>query len=370
MEKIKFTLTAAYCKKLFAPLFLTINRSTVLPILEDILICKKGDSVFFTSSDLETFSSVFVLAVNECPDFSFCLSAYVIKDFLSNAIDRDVLFDGDSKKITISSGGFSLSTVPDHYFEYPKEPELVDTNKFTVRSFDFLTNISNAIPFCSNDDLRPAMTGVLIKDEKGKLTIVSTNAHILYFKSFMDTPEPASKCEMIIPEKSCRVIVSMFKGVNSDIIISFAKTHVEFSSYGKRVVCRIIDAGFPDYRVVIPKNDLNFYFKRKQLVAFLKLSERFVNKSTGQINIQIENGSARAVGGDSDFTIEFDYTLPVYNQSENWSLFAFTLNIKFLTTLIKVNKLEEFVKISHSGMSMKGLTVDDSMIIMPLMLNS
>jgi len=371
MSNIKFSISVKYFKKLLQPLFITINKTSVFPITEYFLITKVDDFISFYATDLETVSKVTMVAKNECPDFSICLNSFLIKDFIYNSVDDDIFFEGNEKEIVISSGGFSLSIVPEKSGQYPKEP-VVEGVKATFKSFDLVSCIKAAIGFCSNDDLRPAMTGVYLHDDNGDLMIVATDAHKMYYKAICKTPAALTGIKAIIPYKSCRVFLSMF--MNEDITITAPEKHehltyISFSSYGKQLICRVIDANFPSYKVVIPKNNFSFYLKRKQLVAFLKLSVRFVNKSTNQLNLKIESDAIVAKGGDDDFLHSFLYKLPVYNKSTDHIDYEFAINVKFLMVLINVSKGEEFVKINHSGKMMGAIIVDDTMLLMPLMLN-
>jgi len=365
MQKVSFQLNAADCKKLFKPLFMTINSSAVLPILEDIRVCNNG-SLEFSATDLETITKVsFERSIPT--NFDICIDGQTIKKMIDNAIENIISFNGDEYGIKMKSGGFTAKVAPDFSEQYPKEVELGETKSFTIDVKDFMPLVKTALSFVSNDDLRPSMTGVCIHDRNGKLFIAATDAHRMYWKEITKTPETMKGCKMIIPAKALRIAVEMFK--KGSIKISEGEHRVSFSCEESEINTRKIDSRYPDYEVVIPRDmPISFYLMRKQLVAFLKISAHFTNRSTNQTEMIVSQTSIKAHGEEMDFGLEFNYDLPVYNAKPKFEPFHFAMNLKFLLQLVSQTN-DEYVKIEHTGNALKAFIIDDSMLLMPLMTN-
>src|ERR1700748_3052139 len=77
-------------KKLLSPLFSVVNSTTVLPILEDVMILKNGNDLSFTASDLENTLILDVSPVHQEGDIRFCLKGQVLKQFLNNSLSETV----------------------------------------------------------------------------------------------------------------------------------------------------------------------------------------------------------------------------------------------------------------------------------------
>lgn len=366
-QKVSFQLNATDCKKLFKPLYQTIQYSTVLPILETIRVVNNG-SLQFITTDLETVTKL-IFEKSIPTNFDLCIDGRTIQKILQNSIEPIVSFTGDEYKLKIKSGDFNVKVNPEHSENYPKEPVIENEKSFTIDVKDLFPLIKIALSFVSNDDLRPAMTGVCVHDVSGKLWIAATDAHRLFWKVITKTPDTMKDVSMIIPAKSLRLCLEMFK--SGSVQISESANHVRFSNDTKELVSRKIDVRYPDYRVVTPsKADMpvSFNLIRKQLISFLKISNHFTNKSTGQLSMMVSPDKIKASGGDLDFSIEFEYTLPVYNVNKQFESFEFAMNINFLLQLIMQSD-DEYVKIDHSGGATKAFIIDDCMLLMPLMLN-
>jgi len=367
--KVNFSLEAVTAKKLFTPLFATINHSTVLPILEDVLIENNG-VLSFTATDLENILRIEQSSSGK-EEFKVCLRAKKLRQMLANSIEPNITFTGDNEKLKIKSGDFNLSTILENADNYPKTPMLDETIKIVFDTKDILPFIEKAIPFISNDDLRPAMTGICFNDWKGHLYITATDAHRLYYYPIMKTPETFKGASFIISHKSSKLLILAFKN-KEQVILEYEaknKNHIRFTSDKTILSSRLINARYPDYSKVIPTdNALTFNLQRKRLIAFLKIADPFTHQSTHMLKLEVSKDKVMASGGDIDFSDEFSYSLPLYNPSIEFEKFKFAVNTKFLLQALAVSK-DEYVKVNHAMSATKAMLLDDCILLMPLMLN-
>lgn len=364
-----FSISAKESKKLFKPLFSIINATTVLPILEDVMISQNG-VLKLTATDLENV--VIVEYPSESKEIcDFCVPANKLKNFINNSLDDTIDFylHGKEEYISIKSGGCKLKTVTDRVSDFPRLPVLENPTEIKMNGSIIIPSLVNALKFVSNDDLRPAMTGVCLIDYKDELCVVSTDAYRLYWNGVIKTPAFFKGKSMILNQKFVRIAVETFTE-KQDIDISFDANYIVFKSGTTTLFGRLIDARYPDFSVVIPQPfNLTFYLIRKQTVAFLKLAQFFSNKSTFQLNLIVSKDSISAQTKDVDYSEEMEYNIPVFNASCEFDKFEFGVNIKFLQQLLTVNKKEEYIKINHSTSPTKAIIIDDCTLIMPLMLN-
>lgn len=367
MSKTSFTLNAPKSKKVLSPLFSSINLSTVLPILEDVFIQKTGeDTLDFTTTDLENMLTIHAKAPITGNEFSFCLHSRRMREILNNALEENVTFEVLKDKAKITTGGFSLTCGIENSDLYPKKPILEDMKSISMDAKEIISWFRNSLLFVSNDDLRPAMTGVCMIDWKGEIHLVSTDAHRLYFKSIIKTPEALKGMNIIIPKKGVSLFLKAFK--SGSVKISFNQQHIEFKSDTTLLISRLIDARYPQFAAVIPVNDLEFSMQRKQLAAFLKLAAPFVNRSTNQIVFSLDQYGIAVKGGDLDFENELNYKMPIYNVGRVFTPFHFGVNLRFLKEIISITK-DEYCKFLHSGIPTKAMIIDDCSLLMPLMIH-
>lgn len=360
-----FTLSASSVKKKLSPIFSIINYSTVLPILEDVLVTNKG-KLSFTTTDLENELTMQIEPLHQEGDISFCLDGKAFKQLLNNSLSDTLSFRPEGHKIKIKDGDFSLSWPLERVDEYPK-CRVVQSNVITTIDLkDILHHFNNALKFSSDNDLRPALTGVSMLDWNDSIYIVATDAHRLYFGEVMKTPMNLKGVNLIIPKKGVIIILQAFSKGPANI--RFDANNIEFLQGDTRLVSRLIDAKYPEWQNVIPDNDIEFFMNRKQLLSFLKMAYLFVNCSTNKVLLSIDNNGITATGGDLDWDTEFNYKMPIYNCNKKFKAFKFGVNLRFLMTTVSISK-DEYCKFTHSGLPTKAMIIDGCCILMPLMLN-
>lgn len=361
-------LNVASVKGLLSPLFGVVNNSTVLPILEDVLIKKDGNSFSFTTTDLENVLTIRSTPLHSEGDESICVRAKVLRQFLYKSLS-DTFSIGLSKgkdKVVFNNGDFKLSWAADRVDDFPKIPALDNVKEVTIAVKEIKDHFANALIFVSNDDLRPSMTGVCLTDWKGELFVVATDAHRLYFSPIMKTPAALKGIVSIIPKKGIRTFLQTFAKGNVEISIN--GVYIQFKQENKCLISRLIDARYPEWPNVLPDNELEFSMQRKNLLSFLRMAEPFVHGSTKRITLVVNNKGITVSGGDVDWDNEFNYKMPIYNCNKEFPPFRFAVNLKFLMEIASVSK-DEYCKFSHSGLPTKAMIIDDKCLLMPLMTN-
>ena len=95
------------------------------------------------------------------------------------------------------------------------------------------------------------LSGVFFELDKNSITFVATDAHRLvrYTRSDVSCPK---KDSFIVPKKPLNLLKSALPDNDDELNISYNSNHLFVKHGGTELVCRLIDARFPDYKVVIP----------------------------------------------------------------------------------------------------------------------
>src|SRR5450631_1677035 len=140
-----------------------INANTVLPILEDFLFEVEKNKLTVVATDLETVMRV-QLDIEAKDSGKVCIPAKILLDSLKNIADQPLTFTIDKNfgvEITSDNGKYKvMGENPDNF---PKDPSADQTTSFEIPASALATAINKSLFAVSNDDLRPAMTGVLIE---------------------------------------------------------------------------------------------------------------------------------------------------------------------------------------------------------------
>jgi DNA polymerase-3 subunit beta len=246
-------------------------------------------------------------------------------------------------------------------------------NTFSIPSDVLEMGISKTIFATSTDELRPPMTGVLFEIESERLTLVATDAHKLVKFSYLgiDSDENAS---FIVPKKALNLIKSALPD-NAPISVTFNDTNAFFSFGDTRLICRLIDAKYPDYNAVIPVDNPHLLtISKGDFQNSLKRIAIYSNKTTNQVILNIGKEILTLSAQDIDFSNEAIEELNCVFEGEP---FTIGFNAKFLVEMLNVLESDE-VKIELSTPTRAGiLTPADQiegteilMLVMPVMLGN
>lgn len=451
-------------KMLIASIKKTIKKNGVLPVLETVWLT--GKEAVMTDLENDVVIPYATEAKNVCLYNNKLIDVLEMMDTPKMTVDKDFgcEFSEGKRKIKV------LGENPDNFpmiSMYNKHEEARGDqpyNEIGKLGENEMTCLKIAQTFMSNDDLRPAMTGVYfdIKDKVSR--IVATDAHRMFWRDVSTFKEG-----FILPPKAVSLLLhfggnwtvtsdSHFEMKDGKIVIkqptkkeiqpkayfeeaghkfcgdrekklkiyeqayktvyeSFHEfclecciddedcfeqvevpdldkqpgpifkeaTHVMFTREdGVKVISRVIDARFPDYRVVVPPaEDVNakMITDREFLLRELKNAGRFANRSTNQVMFTL-NGCVSVHSSDIDFSEEYDYEFSPGEAEAHFKGFnqklqpndprpepiSIAFNGKMLSEIIHHIPADEPVTLKVISPTKAGL-INEGFLLMPLMLN-
>ncbi len=371
---MKFIVSSSSLLKHLQQISGVINANTVLPILEDFLFEIQGKKLSVTATDLETVMRV-QLDIESKIDGKVCIPAKILMDSLKNIADQPLTFNIDKNygvELTSDNGKYKvMGENPDNF---PKEPAADDTTGFTMTSGALVTAINKTIFAVSGDDLRPAMTGVFFELTKDGVQFVATDAHRLV--RYKRTDAKATKTDsFIVPKKPLNLLKNALPDNDDEINISYNSNHLFVSHGDVQMICRLIDARFPDYKVVIPaENPYHLIVNKHDFQNALRRVSVFSNKSTNQVALSITGSELQMAAQDVDFSFEGNERMNCQYNGEDLQI---AFNAKFLIEMLSAADTDD-VRVELSTPTKAGLVKpteqgegeDLLMLVMPLMLNN
>lgn len=370
---MKFIVSSSTLLKQLQHISGVISANTVLPILEDFLFEIDKSKLTVVATDLETVMKVH-LDIEARDSGKICIPAKILIDSLKNLPDQPLTFTIDkSFGVEITSDNGKYKVMGENPDNFPKEPAAKDANQFTLTSSTLVTAINKTLFAVSNDDLRPAMTGVYFELDKKSITFVATDAHRLvrFRKNNVTCPE---KHSFIVPKKPLNLLKAALPDNEDELKISYNDNHLFIDQGKTELVCRLIDARFPDYKVVIPaENPFKMTVSRSDFQNALRRVSVFSNKSTNQVALTITGAELQLAAQDVDFSFEGNERMNCQYEGEDIQI---AFNAKFLVELLNATSSSEVV-MELSTPTKAGIIVpvekeeDEEllMLAMPLMLN-
>jgi DNA polymerase-3 subunit beta len=351
-----------------------INANTVLPILEDFLFEIERNKLTVVATDLETVMKVH-LEVEAKDNGKVCIPAKILMDSLKNIAEQPLTFTIDKNfGIEITSDNGKYKVMGENPDNFPKEPVADDANSFKMTSSALVSAINKSLFAVSNDDLRPAMTGVFFELDKKGLTCVATDAHRLVKYKRKDVSCPKSDT-FIVPKKPLNLLKTAMPDNDDELTLSYNSNHLFVKHGGTELVCRLIDARFPDYKVVIPAdNPYKLVLNKNDFQSALRRVSIFSNKSTNQVALTISGSELQLAAQDIDFSFEGNERMSCQYDGEDLQI---AFNAKFLIEMLNAAETQDIIiELSTSTKAgiIKPTEMDENedllMLVMPLMLNS
>ncbi len=371
---MKFIVSSSALLKQLQQISGVINSNTVLPILEDFLFEVGKNRLSVVATDLETVMKV-QMEVEANGTGRVCIPAKILVDSLKSIPDQPLTFTIDKNfAVEITSDNGKYKVMGENPDNFPKEPAADDTSSFNMSSSALVTAINKTLFAVSSDDLRPAMTGVFFEMSKDGLQFVATDAHRLvrYKRTDVSCPQNDS---MIVPKKPLSILKSALPFNEDELVINYNSNHLFVQHGTTQLSCRLIDARFPDYKVVIPgDNPYRLLVGKSDFQGALRRVSIFSNKSTNQVVINISGSELQLAAQDVDFSFEGTERMKCQYNGEDLQI---AFNAKFLVEMLNAIEVDE-VTIDLSTPTKAGILKpvgqdegeDLLMLVMPLMLNA
>jgi DNA polymerase-3 subunit beta len=352
----------------------SINPNPVLPILEDFLFDLEDNLLTITATNLET-SIICHVEVLAQEGGSIAVPAKILLDTLRALPDQPVTFtvNEETSGISLKSSYGEYKLAGDKTDDFPQIPEEDEVNTVVLNNSTILNAISKTIFATSNDELRLSMTGVYVQVDFNKIIFVATDAHKLVKYTFGNISSEITS-SFIIPKKGLTLLKNAL-GDDDEVAMSFNKKNVFFTFGDTKVICRLIDAKYPDYNAVIPVDNPNkLVLGRRDFQNSLKRIAIYANKTTNQVILSLTNASLTISAQDLDFSNEATEQLSCNYEGDPMTI---GFNAKFLIEMLGVLESDDIV-VELSTPNRAGILLPSEqeegenllMLVMPVMMSN
>lgn len=361
-----------------------ILSNPVLPILGGVMFTKEENgNILLTASSLEMSARVNLVPEKDTlkTGDSFVIDAGNLTGILAVAKNSETIcfvFGGDSVSIAFGTSKFDLPT--ELGSDFPNLPLVEDSANVVYFDESYIKTFQDVAICCSKDDLRPAMTGVFFDLHKGEnenellFDVVATDAHRLnYAANLPFSGELSENISCIIPFKTINILGEFMSG---EFSLTLTKVNAFFKSGDYEISVRLIDAKFPSWQAVVPKNENEFKIENDLFLNAVKTVSIAANTNTNLVrfNLHPESGKLKLKAEDLDYSkraytdIDFcDFNDKAKEQGD----MAVGVNSKLLISLLP--KHGKDVTVSYSTPNRALLIKSSSVIttlLMPLMLEN
>ena len=229
----------------------TAVRSTD-PVLEGIKLSAKEDSLTLSATDYEIAIVKTIQADVKIPG-EIVVPGKVFADFVKKLSNEQIelsLTNNTLKiKYTDSEGELQCLNAED----FPVIKTLTSPDRITLSPKELKDVIDKTIFSVAVDDARPILKGCLFEVENNKLTTVALDGYRLAMVK-TQVESTATNLSCIIPARSLNELSKLINIENNTIDILVDQTHLMVDDGQIKIVIRLLEGEFINYKQVIPSN--------------------------------------------------------------------------------------------------------------------
>jgi DNA polymerase III subunit beta len=217
----------------------------------------------------------------------------------------DVTVDGPRASITCGNARFSLPTMSaEDYPQLPEMPPVVGALAPEV----FAQAVAQVAVAAGRDDTLPMLTGIRVEIDGSSLTMAATDRFRLAVREFTWEPGEGAapgddgQVAILAPAKTLAEAAKTLTGSGSRVEVALGRGDglLGLAGGGRRSTTRLLDAEFPRYRQLLPKEHTSAaVVEIGPLVDAIKRVSLVAERGT-QVRLEFEEGSLRLTAGGDD----------------------------------------------------------------------
>jgi DNA polymerase-3 subunit beta len=287
---MRLTISREKLQEGLAAVTASIPAKTTLPVLANILLETTERGIRLSGTDLDIAVTTEVSADVEAPG-AVTIPAKKLSEIARELPPSPVKMAAvGEQRITLECGRsrFKLLGLPRD--EFPTFPSVKFSESWRIKSGDLQKLISHTAFAVSTEESRPILNGVLWELKAEKMAMVATNGHRLAKMEIPITSASSPSHELIIPPKALEQVKRLFPA-EEELEIARGENHIGFRSPFTSVFTRLIEGPYPNYELVIPRdNDRIAVIDKAALVSALKRMSVVASDQTHRIRLSFNSG--------------------------------------------------------------------------------
>ncbi len=353
-----------------------IPAKSPLPILENFLFDLSGNVLEITASDSELTLKTRIEVETAVEEGKIAVPAKHMMDLLKELPDQPLTISTSSDSSFVCSWASGESTLP--YFPAEDYPEITGTDDTAVTlqfpAQSLVDGIASTIYATADDEIRPAMNGILFDIDVASTTLVASDSHKLICYTTTDV-NASEKASFILHKKPAAILKAIIGKDAENVEIAFDSKNATFRFGTTVVICRLVVGKDPKYRDVIPQNNSNIVrINRAQLLNTVRRVSVCSNKASNHIKFDLTSGSLMISAQDLGFSIAAHETIACQYDGEDLTIgFKSPFIIEILSNMNCGELVMKFLDSKRAALVLPAEEEEESEkicgIIMPIMIS-
>jgi len=307
---------------------------------------------------------------------SICVDSKTMLDGLRELPEQpiELIFEkkGTSYSTTIihQSGKYKIQTSDSEGFSLVKNAD-TSTKLVKINSADLLRGIKTVHEFTSTDDLRPIMMGTYVQSNSANLSFCAANSASMAMLDFAPEGLEFNDFELVIPSKLAKIILDLVVK-ETDIELELGDKNVTVRFNNIKIVYRLIDGKYPNYRSVVPKsNDKILTASTHEMISALRRISVFAESAKSPLQIHATRNNLNLINISTEKTQFSDENISIAFTESDYKM---GFDIHGLSKCMEAITTEEFRMTFSDPIKACLITPDDvniglTVLIMPTTIN-
>lgn len=289
-----------------------VERKQTLPVLANVLLTVKDDSLLLTGTDLEVELVGFVRLASLSASGSTTVSARKLFDIcraLPEGAALRLTMENNYLVVRTKESCFKLNTLPAQGF-----PNLEDTTysvQLTLKQSHLKNLLTKTYFAMGQQDVRHYLNGAFLDISSQAIKCVAADGHRLALATIFDDHIGPVEARVILPRKSVVELIRLL-GDNDEVGIHIGETRFRVVTPDYIFTSKIINAQYPDYNRLIPRGTTIAVGDREAIKQALTRTSILSNEKFRGIRFQLEPSQLRITANNSDQehaeeVVAFDY---------------------------------------------------------------
>lgn len=235
-------------------------RSKTLPILANVLLSLKGNTIAATATNTETE----IMARVRVPDGaiahegSTCIDASKLTNILKALQPDDLVqlrLDDTHLLLSANRSRFKLATMPaDAFPNVEAGDESWQITNSPLNRAELIKEMGRVSFAMATADVRQYLNGMFLEFKGARLNLVATDGHRLAM-SYLASRAP-TEASAIVPRKAVTELIRVLSAEKDEQVqISVSANHIQARTQHTRVTSSLLTGQFPNYERVIPASN-------------------------------------------------------------------------------------------------------------------
>lgn len=246
-----------------------VSTKTTVPILEGILI-EASDILKLTGNNLEIGIEYYIKCDIKSKG-TIVLNSKMFGEIIRRLPDSEVLIevkDNNMVNIECDNSHFQLKGISSE--GYPSIPHIEKENEFRISQGLLKDMIRQTIFAVGVDPNRLIFTGSLMECKNEELRLVSIDGFRMSLRKNI-VPQSTSNINVIVPGSTLNEVVKILQPVDDELIIYNSNSQVLFDMGKCKVVSRLLNGEYLNYRSVIPEEfETKIKIKTKEILSSIE----------------------------------------------------------------------------------------------------